>query len=257
MQATPPNQVEPKSQSLDVVAAVRFAEPIGRLIAEQVQIKPGVRTSEFWLLALVVVAIVGLALSGHLSGEWAAVVSLLAGMIFQIGRNAMKNAHRTAATNLTELLLDRSGEVTELLKSLTPITNTMRDPKAGESSGSVDAGPTSPLAEPSGQRGGVAGFAIAQVLWMVGLFSLGMAAIFLLAGCELKNGTRIVESIGGRGSYTIDEFTGKPSGSGEITIKFRDGRDSKSVKPLGLRQPAVEALTAGPIVITHLPEAAR
>jgi uncharacterized membrane protein len=61
-----------------------------------------------------------------------------------------------------------------------------------------------------------------------------LLAVFLMAcllpGCA--NGTRLVEGIGLSGGVSQDPTTKAFSGTGQVTIAFRDGRDAKTIKQI-------------------------
>lgn len=83
------------------------------------------------------------------------------------------------------------------------------------------------------------------------LFAFAAVGLLYLTGCGSNGGTRWVESVGLNGSVTREEATDTTTGTGAVVIRFRDGRDAKTIKPLSLRDDVLDESTdlGGPLRI--------
>lgn len=97
------------------------------------------------------------------------------------------------------------------------------------------------------------------LLLLIALAVLLALPMFFFAGCAPGGGTRHIESLGLRAEQT------ERGASGEVTIRFREARDPKAMRPLGLREEqgagsreirlAPDFPGAEPLVVTRLEEA--
>jgi hypothetical protein len=161
-------------------------------------IKPGIRTTQFWLLAGVIALGAWFVYADKINGTAFELGSLVAWIVYQIARQGL---YRDAATHpndaldqqlktVFDLVSPKSEHVPAIIAALkgTPQNSTPNntiEPKAEVSPGSVATPSPAPVSAPSAPVSGQAGFALLQVL---GWILIVGAVALLCTSCSTNTG---------------------------------------------------------------------
>jgi hypothetical protein len=208
---------------------------LGGVLASPGELKPGIRSTEFWITLLLIAVQMAMALKGLIPPEHAAVYAMITGAIYKVLRAGLKAWHGQLDVETLYAMLD------ELQAARSTVSSSeMPSPP-------VMAGPTASSGS-SARVGSESGFAVSDFLFALVMAFLVAMVVVAFSGCaQTDRAIRSrVESVEGYAKGTYDPATKASAVRVGGRIYFRDPADSKAVKPLGLRDETDRIMAALP-----------